>query len=774
MAIKPLALYVGAAVATAAVLAGVNYGRWSKWQPPVAPSGPVEVKVVPPPQPAKQPEQAAEQPAKQPEQAPKQKPEQAEQVAPKQVEKQPSQPAQQQSAQKAEQQPAQQQPAQKAEQQAAQQQPAAQQPVEPQKQAAVEPQQQPTAEPQKQAAVEPLVPPVPAEESLSFDIVRVEPDGSTVVAGRSHPGADVVLKLDGQVIGGTKASARGEWVIVPDQPIAKGDHQLTLEATDSDGKIAVSQQAVIIKVPESGEEKPLIVLAEPQKPSQVLQTPETTGKTVVAEKQPAQPAQQQPAQQQPVQSAEQQPAEQQTAQKAEQQPVQKAEQQPAEQQPAQKAEQQPAEQQPAQQAEQQPAQKAEQQPAQPAQQPSSEQTAEQTAAAKVAQEAAAKAAEQAAKATQEAVAKAAEEAATKAAQEAAAKATQEAAAKAAEEAAAKAAQEAAAKATQEAAAKAAEEAAAKAAQEAAAKATQEAAAKAAEEAAAKATQEAAAKAAEEAAAKAAQEAAARQAAARQAAEAVARKALGLGSVDYDDKGNMMFAGRAVAGSTVRLYVDNGFLGDATADGNGNWTYSGQEQIADGDHRLRVDSLGNDGQVMARVEVPFTRAGQQEIAALQKSRQVEQQAPAKTPTSETTAPTMSGEKAAEAETPAATEGPAKADKTEAPAQQQAAVEQKTAPPAEEMAQPPAPKVGRVVIQPGNNLWRIARIIYGRGIQYTTIYKANKSDIRNPDLIYPGQIFTTPGVMPPKYIDPRRRRPLTPEERAAAEAATAAGE
>ena len=76
---------------------------------------------------------------------------------------------------------------------------------------------------------------------------------------------------------------------------------------------------------------------------------------------------------------------------------------------------------------------------------------------------------------------------------------------------------------------------------------------------------------------------------------------------------------------------------------------------------------------------------------------------------------------------------------------------------------------MVIQPGNNLWRISRIIYGRGIQYTVIYDANRDNIRNPDLIYPGQIFTTPGILPPKYIDPRRRRPLTQEEMEAAAAA-----
>jgi nucleoid-associated protein YgaU len=52
-------------------------------------------------------------------------------------------------------------------------------------------------------------------------------------------------------------------------------------------------------------------------------------------------------------------------------------------------------------------------------------------------------------------------------------------------------------------------------------------------------------------------------------------------------------------------------------------------------------------------------------------------------------------------------------------------------------------GEVVIQPGDNLWNIARAIYGRGIHYTVIYNANTNQIADPDLIYPGQLLVTPG-------------------------------
>ncbi len=51
-------------------------------------------------------------------------------------------------------------------------------------------------------------------------------------------------------------------------------------------------------------------------------------------------------------------------------------------------------------------------------------------------------------------------------------------------------------------------------------------------------------------------------------------------------------------------------------------------------------------------------------------------------------------------------------------------------------------GQVVVQPGQNLWRLARRAYGQGIRYTIIYAANRDQIRDTRLIYPGQVFTVP--------------------------------
>jgi hypothetical protein len=51
-------------------------------------------------------------------------------------------------------------------------------------------------------------------------------------------------------------------------------------------------------------------------------------------------------------------------------------------------------------------------------------------------------------------------------------------------------------------------------------------------------------------------------------------------------------------------------------------------------------------------------------------------------------------------------------------------------------------GRVIIRRGDNLWRLSRRVFGQGIRYTSIYDANRDQIRNPALIFPGQVFDLP--------------------------------
>ncbi|MGI9490450.1 MAG: LysM peptidoglycan-binding domain-containing protein, partial [Geminicoccaceae bacterium] len=94
-----------------------------------------------------------------------------------------------------------------------------------------------------------------------------------------------------------------------------------------------------------------------------------------------------------------------------------------------------------------------------------------------------------------------------------------------------------------------------------------------------------------------------------------------------------------------------------------------EDLPGGDYTLRLDQLDLEGQTIARLETPFTRA--------------------------------------------------------------------TSPPVEGEA-----KVDYVVVQPGNSLWRIARRLSGDGFNYVYIVEANETQIRDPDIIYPGQVFEVP--------------------------------
>ncbi len=54
----------------------------------------------------------------------------------------------------------------------------------------------------------------------------------------------------------------------------------------------------------------------------------------------------------------------------------------------------------------------------------------------------------------------------------------------------------------------------------------------------------------------------------------------------------------------------------------------------------------------------------------------------------------------------------------------------------------PDINTSIISRGDNLWRLSQRIYGDGLRYTVIFGANRGQIRNPNLIYPGQVFVLP--------------------------------
>ena len=479
--------------------------------------------------------------------------------------------------------------------------------------------------------------PAAAREKMrppSFDIVRVEEDGTAVIAGRGAPGATIEILLDGRVLGRVTADERGEWVFVPKAPLPAGAHELMIRALPGKGAPVVSPQSVALTIPGRGR-KPLIVLSEPSAPSRVLQKPEPPRKTAAGGE----------------------GAGASSATKAES---------------GEKA------------------------------------TTSRPAGTKVAT------------AQSGTGGGAAGDAAKASAEEKSGKPQREAAAAAGGE---------------------------------------------------------------------------------EATGGAAATPLRLEIVDYDENGDIFFTGRARPGAVLRLYVDNRHLGDARVGGDGVWTWKGHASIAPGVHRLRVDRLRPDGRVSERIELPFMRVAREEVLAMRSPGGRAAGAPAKTSgagatgakrqagapaTSAATAggATSGAEKVAQAEgsakvrseagAPAAApvekaspktgaEGGSSADVTEeagrggaaekggaaaagegaaATGGQRMAMADSRAGDAVAMRRAMALHIGKVIIQPGDNLWNIARSIYGRGIRYTVIYEANRDQIRDPDLIYPGQVFTTP--------------------------------
>ena len=65
-----------------------------------------------------------------------------------------------------------------------------------------------------------------------------------------------------------------------------------------------------------------------------------------------------------------------------------------------------------------------------------------------------------------------------------------------------------------------------------------------------------------------------------------------------------------------------------------------------------------------------------------------------------------------------------------------------PPAPENTPEQTPLIRAVTVQKGDTLWAISRDRYGDGILYVRVFEANRNAIRNPDLIYPGQVFAIP--------------------------------
>ena len=105
-----------------------------------------------------------------------------------------------------------------------------------------------------------------------FDIARIEPTGEAVIAGRATPGATVELLRNGELHDSAVADQSGQFVMVPPR-LPSGTYDLTLRAKQPDGKQATSKQSVAVALEPIPNDRPVVALMTPDKPTVVLSQP---------------------------------------------------------------------------------------------------------------------------------------------------------------------------------------------------------------------------------------------------------------------------------------------------------------------------------------------------------------------------------------------------------------------------------------------------------------------------------------------------------------------
>ena len=243
-----------------------------------------------------------------------------------------------------------------------------------------------------------------------------------------------------------------------------------------------------------------------------------------------------------------------------------------------------------------------------------------------------------------------------------------------------------------------------------------------------------------------------------------------------------FAGAGPEGATMRLYVEDEFIADATV-ADGRWLVEAGKVLTQPEQRVRIDMLQpGTATVAARAEVDFVvdlpaEPAPTAVAEAPVAEPVPAEAPAEpasaaqpaepalaaAPAEPAVEPAPAAQPApiataqvepAPAAEPAPAPAPATSPAVPAPASEPVATPAEPAPAAAEPAVPTLVAVavggpdaerfasGKAIIRRGDNLWTIARRVYGEGIKYTAIYDANTGQIRDPDRIYPGQVFDLP--------------------------------
>jgi hypothetical protein len=238
-------------------------------------------------------------------------------------------------------------------------------------------------------------------------------------------------------------------------------------------------------------------------------------------------------------------------------------------------------------------------------------------------------------------------------------------------------------------------------------------------------------------------------------------AVAIDTISYSSNGGVILGGRGQAGNFVRIYLNNQYIATSGIAVDGYWALE-LSDIEPGIYTLRIDELNLAGDVVSRAETPFKREAAEDLAELM-AMDTEVEEPLIEVPSESAAVVKAeaadAQPAVQTETETAPEKPLAQAVTQVEVNVQPEVAELDGQdeqssnggsavveglPAETALALRAPsKKFRVrTVQPGSTLWAIAKESYGAGIEYFKVFEANKERIRDPDLIYPGQVFEIP--------------------------------
>ena len=107
----------------------------------------------------------------------------------------------------------------------------------------------------------------------SFDVLRVEPDGSTVIAGKAEPGTKLNIMNGDTVIASTSVGPSGDFAAILDTPLPAGDYQLTLQIVGEGGETRRSEEIATISIPKDASGELLAMVTKPGKASRIIAQP---------------------------------------------------------------------------------------------------------------------------------------------------------------------------------------------------------------------------------------------------------------------------------------------------------------------------------------------------------------------------------------------------------------------------------------------------------------------------------------------------------------------